>query len=260
MARANPFLAEGLRTYFSHPGILRTSLVLPGSLALALLASWPRGAWDAFVRSGPASDPFTVTAVTCLALLFLLCARYGAEGFSPHSLSELREFVTRTPISLAAVVGGKTGFAVLHTLFLLLLAAPFLLAGAGVSGAGPLQVLATFAVLFSAGTAVRMYGLLILALLGARTVLRDIVLMPSIALFLVVSLLWAPQLNPFMSLLDLPVRMAGRGGESAQAARSTVAACVLLCVASTVVLGAAVLPVLHLMRARARSGRQRDAE
>ena len=167
---------EGMQVYLSDRRTLRACLYLAAALGLALLAVWPRGPLEAAVRTGQASDTFTVVAVCFLIALLYLGARFGAEDFSVDPSVQLRELVTLTPVPLASLVAGRFAFGLLHTLVLLLLGAPFLAAAMAVGGVDLPQALQALAIIGAASLAARMCGLCALALLGGRRPARDILL------------------------------------------------------------------------------------
>jgi len=198
----NPFLDEGVRTYFVQEAILRSYFALVGVIGLALLLWWPRASLDAVVRSGIFPATFTTVCIGLYVCLTYLGARYGSEGFSPEARGKVREYALLTQVSLASIVAGRTLFALLHTLFLLALGTPFLLASLAVSGGGPALMLPALLVIGAATFAVRMYGLLTLVLLE-RQVGRDLCLAAGIILFLVTSSLVVPAVNPITALLSI---------------------------------------------------------
>ena len=255
--RGNPFLEEGMRIYFSHRGILRTCLFIPCGLAVVLLVVWPRGSLESILRTGPFINAFSVIALAFLALLLYLGLRYGSEDFSPDTLVQLREFVTMTPVSLLSVVLGKAGFFTLHTLFLLLLGAPFLLAPMAVGGVTLPKAFAAFAILGTASLAARMFGLLVLALVGTRRLWRDIILLTGVLICAVTVLVAVPSLSPIRALLGLS-SVPGAGGHPPASLLSPAAACGLLHGAAALICAAATLLVLQSSRRRARGGRRAD--
>ncbi len=198
----NPFLDEGVRTYFAQETILRSYLALVGVISLALLLWWPRASLDAVVRGGAIPATFTSVCIGLYVCLTYLGARYGSEGFSQEAQVKLREYAVLTPVSLGSIVAGKTLFALLHTLFLLALGAPFLLASLAVSGGDLPLILPALLVIGASTFAVRMYGLLTLVLLE-RQVARDVCCAMGIILFLVVSALTVPAANPIAALLSI---------------------------------------------------------
>jgi hypothetical protein len=191
---------ERVRIYLSDGGILRASLAIPGVLGLALLAMWPRGTMEAALRTGAASDTFTVMAICFLLVLLYLGAQWGAEDVSADPTVHLREYVTLTPVSLLSLVSGRLAGAALHTLVLLLIGAPFLVAAMAVGGAGFPETLQALAVIGAASLAARMCGLLAHALLGARRPLRELLLFLVLAAAFVLTFLFAPPVSPFQTL------------------------------------------------------------
>jgi hypothetical protein len=191
---------ERVRICLSDSGILRASLAIPGVLGLALLAMWPRGPMEAALRTGTASDTFTVTAICFLLVLLYLGAQWGAEDVSVDPTVHLREYVTLTPVSLLSLVSARLAGGALHTLVLLLIGAPFLVAAMAVGGAGFPETLQALAVIGAASLAARMCGLLALTLLGGRRPLRELLLFLVLAAAFVLTFLFAPPVSPFQTL------------------------------------------------------------
>jgi hypothetical protein len=240
--RGNPFVAEGLREYFSWGAILHSYLLLPGSLGLALLVVWPRGTLETVLRASSRVDPFTVIAAGLLLVLVYLSARHGAEDYSPDSLRQLREYVTLTPVPLSSVVAGKAVFAVGHTLFLLLLGVPFLLASMAVSGVTLAEALPAVAVIGASGLAARLFGLLALAVAGNHGLRRDAMLLPVIALYLAATFFLLPAVNPLSAILGISARVPRPG------LLPPAVTCCLFTLGMTVPLAAAVHAVLNATR------------
>jgi hypothetical protein len=234
------YVRDGFRAYFSQRAILRSYLLIPCALAVALIVTWPQDTLAGVLRGGPATDCFTVAAVCLLAFVLYLGARYGSEDYAPDALGSLREYVTLTPASIASLVAGKAAFAVLHTAFLLSLGAPFLVAALGVSGAAPGALLRSLAVLAAASLGARMYGLLLLCLLGERRLLRGGALFIGLAVYLLVTWLALPALSPAAALVR------GDPAASRLDVLATLGAALLMAAASGLVLSSA--------RRRARAG------
>jgi hypothetical protein len=201
-------LREEARTHVSNPLSLRSYLVAPIGAGLALLLVWPRAPLASIMRVGPAPNPFDVVAV-CLVLLGLyLGARHGSEDYTPSSATNLRDYVRFTPVSLAGIVLGKAIFAVAHTAFLLLLGAPFLLAASAVGGVTGAQVLLVLAMTAVSCLCVRMLGLLVLVIVRSGPLLRDVILLPLIALAIVLTLLFLPLACPLDAVIGRSPRQA----------------------------------------------------
>jgi hypothetical protein len=245
-----PLVREGVKVYFSQALILRTYILIPAALAVALIATWPQGSLESVLRAGAPMDPFTVVAVAFLLFLVYLGGRYGSEEYSPDSLGDLREYVTLTPASVGSLVAGKAAFAVLHTAFLLALGAPFLLASLSVSGTPPGVLGAGLATLASAALAARMFGLFLLALLGQRKLLRSAAFVGGFAAYLVVTFLAFPSVNPGSALLALRAGDAAAVPHADLLAGITFAAAIGLAGATALVLAAA----RRQARAQARTG------
>jgi hypothetical protein len=202
----NPFIDEGIRTYFSHRTILRSYLVLLAILGVMLLLWWPRASFDTVLRSGGPTDTFVVIAIGMYFCLTYLSARYGSEGYSPDTMVQLREYVTLTPVRLPSVIAGKVTFSVLHTLFLLALGAPFLLASLAVSGVGLEKALDALLLMGAAALAARLYGLLLRTILGDRRLACSVILVVSIGLYIALTLPFVAPLSPVVALMSLSPR------------------------------------------------------
>ena len=252
---ANPFLDEGMRTYFSHGIILRSYLFLAGALALVLVLWWPRGTLEAALRSGSGADTFSAVSVAFLVLLMYLGARYGSEAWSPESAGKLGQYVALTPVSVVAVVAGRAGFAFLHTLFLLGLGVPFLLASLAVTGTGAPRVAEALLVTGAATLSVRMYALLLLTLMPGRQFLRDVALMSSVALTLALITALAPAASPLSAVLGLS---PARGTAAAPVRLLSVSipfflVSVIIALLAALILTGGAIASLKIVRSRARA-------
>ena len=200
---ANPFVDEGIRISFSRGKILRAYFLMAAVLSVVLFFWWPAGSFVLDLPAGGGPRTFPSVAIGLCICCAYIGARCGAEDYSPQKRAHLREYVALTPVSLFVLVVGKAAFALLHTLFLLALGAPFVLASLAVSGTAADRALGAFLVIGAFSFAFRMYGLLLLALIGARRLLRDMALLASGVLFLVITLTLTPVVNPVSALSGL---------------------------------------------------------
>jgi len=170
-----------MRTHLGQPLSLRSLLLIPCGLGLALLLVWPRAPLAAVMRVGPSPNPFDVVAVCLVLLAVYLGARHGSEDYSPSSSLQLRDLVRFAPVPPAEIVLGKGVFGVLHTALLLLLGAPFVVASLAVGGADGTEGLRVLAVAGAACLCARMLGLLVLVVVRGKPLVRDVVLVPLLA-------------------------------------------------------------------------------
>ena len=233
---------EELRTCLTDRAILRATLAVPGALGLALLATWPRGTLETALRTGAVTDIFPVAGTCFLLVLLFLGARWGAESISSDPDVTLRDYVTRTPVSLPFLVLGRLAAGASHTFLLLLLGAPFLVAAMAVGGAGIPHILQALAVIGAAGLAARMCGLLALALIGANGPLRRALLFLFLTAVLAVTFFLAPAVSPFRAMASLLKPVEGAPPPILSAAAGLGAA---------LLLAAGALAVLTVTRARA---------
>lgn len=199
----NPFVKEGLKVYFSQTTILRSYVVQLAVLAGVLFFWWPRGPVAGSLFPNAAPRTFTAVAMGWLAVLAWLSARYGAEDYSSGSFIPLMEYVTLTPVRIATVVAGKIAFAVLHTVFLLALGFPFVLASLGVSSIPPMIAARAFFVVGAAAAACRMAGSFLLVALGRRALMRDLVMLVAAVAAISASMAMFPAANPVSAILSL---------------------------------------------------------
>jgi hypothetical protein len=199
----NPFVKEGVQVYFSQATILRTYVVLLAVLGALLFFWWPRGPVAASLFPHAAPGTFTAVALGWLALLVWLSARYGAEDYSSGSFTRLNEYVRYTPVAIGTVVAGKLAFAALHTLFLLALGAPFVLASLAVSAVPTVNAARAFLVVGAAAAACRMLGSFLLVALGERSLVRDIAMLAAALAAISASLALFPAANPVSAILSL---------------------------------------------------------
>jgi hypothetical protein len=234
---------DSLRSHLSEPGALRACLLGVVVLSLALLAVWPRGTLDDAVRTGQAPDMFSVVSVCFLLILLYLGARFGAEDLAAGAGPQLHEYAALTPVSPAWLVLSRFVEGTIHTLFLLLLGTPILIASMSVGGVGFSQVVAVLLLVGSASLAARMGGLLALTLAGARRALRGFIMVAAIAAAAAVTFILTPRVNPFHVLASL-----SQGPDRAVAWLP----CAAASVGAALVLAAGALAVLAGWRSRAR--------
>lgn len=252
----NPFIDEGVRIHFGAPRILVSYLLLPCGLGLLLLAVWPRTSFEAVLHAAQLANTFAVVGVGFLLLVLYLSLRYGSEDYAPDSFLKIREYVTLTPAPIASVVAGKAWFALLHTLFLLLLGAPFLLASLAVAGVGFGQALAALAVIGSAGLEARMLGLLVRCVVQGGGLRRDLILLPGTATLQAVALMFVPAVSPLSALLDLCPRDSSAPLGRSVGPLSFTVFCLLAQLAAAVLLACCLTAVLRGIRGKARAVEQ----
>ena len=242
-------IRDGMHVYLTDSRTLRACLYLAAALALVLLLVWPRGPLEVALRAGQAPDTFTVVAICFLVSALYLGARFGAEDYSRDPSVQLRELVTLTPVPILSLVVGRFVFGVLHTLLLLLLGAPFLVAAMAVGGAGVPQLLQALAMIGLASLSARMAGFLALAVAGARRPLRDIVLTCGVTAAAAAAFFLSPAQSSFRAMAAL---VRGQTHPAVLPAAADAAAAALL--------AAAAGGVLTVVRARARARGQGGGE
>jgi hypothetical protein len=201
--RANPFLVESAKACFSERSILRACIVSASVLAGLLVLWWPRGPIVSSLPPMPGPRTLVVVSAGLLAVLAWLSARLGADDLAPGSFIPVREYARLTPGAAGSAVRGKLAFGLLHTVFLVALGSPFVLAAAGVSGASPGAALRILAVAGSAAFAFRALGLLLLSLLPGHILARDMIMLGAGAAGMALCTVLFPAGSPLSALLAL---------------------------------------------------------
>jgi hypothetical protein len=214
MTAGGAILQESMQTSFGNRLVVRRYLIIPVTLGLALIVSWPRASFAMAMASSATADPMLWVSVGLLLVMLYLNARLGAEAYSPEAASHVRDFAVHTPVSLASVVAGKLLFGILHTLLLVSFGAPFLVAAVATSGADWRQVGESLAVAASAGLAARLYGFFLLTLTGPHALTRNAITILGILAFLLATFLFAPGLNPLQILIDASRRAPGEAARA----------------------------------------------
>ena len=208
---ANPFLAEGARICFSQRAVLRASALLVAILGCVLVLWWPRGPVASSLQPLAGPRTLTVVSVSLLAALAWLSARLGAEDHASSSFISMEGYVGLVAgddarlrcRAVATVIRGKLAFGLVHTIFLLALGSPFVLAAVGVSGASFTTGLCILLVAGAAATGFRMLGLFLLTALPGHALVRDMVMLVAGAAGLAACTALLPAASPLSALLAL---------------------------------------------------------
>ncbi len=199
----NPFIGEGLSACFSHPLVLRTYTYYLAVAASFTFFWWPRNPLATYLQSGVGPQTFMVASLGLFISLVYLNIRYGTDDYIPEGAMSVKDFVTRTPVPIARLIAGKTVAGALHALFLLLLGLPFLLVSRNVSGAPPAAVARFLLVMGCSSLAYRSFGFLMLALMGAHSVLKQVFLLCGTFVLMTVVMTFFPQGSALSAILDL---------------------------------------------------------
>ena len=197
-------LRDEIGIHLTDRGILRSTLAIPIVLGLALIAMWPRGSLETALRP-PGLSPMSSRSRRPVSFSPSCTSAHGGARMTSPPIPgvQLREYAALTPVPVISLVGGRLASGALHTLLILLLGAPFLVAAMAVGGADVRQTLRALAVIGAAGLAARMCGLLALALLGARRPLRRGLLFVVLVGALAVTFLLAQDVSPPRALASL---------------------------------------------------------
>jgi hypothetical protein len=204
----NPFILESLESSFSNPPLLRSYAYYVAILSAITFFWWPRGPLADALRTGHAPQTFTVAAITFLLCLLFVSSRCGLEDFANPESTKVRDIVTLTPVRISSLVLGKLAAGVIHTLVLLLLAMPILIATRAVSGFGFPEMWAAVAAAGASAVALRSLGFLFFVVIDARPTVRSMVLFFVGLTFVLSPLGFFPAASPVSVMLPEP---AGAG-------------------------------------------------
>ncbi len=208
---SSPFVRTELSAAFSRPAILRVYTYYLLAMSAIVFFWWPRGSLAASFREGAAPATFAAAALGLFGCLAYLNARLGAQDFPGKDVLALRDALTLTPVSVASIVFGKLAAGIAHTIFLLALGTPFLLAARGVSGAPPGAAASALVVAGCSALAFRLFGFLLFALFERRPVLKDVLLFFGGLALALLPMLAAPAANAVSTLLGLGSDGRGAG-------------------------------------------------
>jgi len=130
----NPVLEESAALYLRRrEHFLLHSLYLTLSTVFVLLV-WPTRSYMYFFRTETVPAVFLATAVFHILALAGMNIYIGMDRLGNTEIIRYSEWLEQTTLPVRALATGKLLSAILHTLFLTLLAAPFLVIAAGPSG------------------------------------------------------------------------------------------------------------------------------
>ena len=171
MKLRNPLISEGIFILFTHPRARRSYLVYMLVLFFVLLASWPARSMTDYLGEGLRPLTFGFISVALYLNLAFLSLRYSTTRIAGDRFHSTFDWLEYSPVNRIKIIYGKSAFAVFHTLFLLVLAAPFVVIAGAATGISPALQLAALSVIFCAALTYRIIGVFFSLFLDERPIL-----------------------------------------------------------------------------------------
>lgn len=198
----DPVLQEGIQIYFYLNRIRNIYFHYLLILAVILFLVWPSQSFYYYLDFNRHPLSYQIMSIATLIVLSFYSIRLGAQLYSHEDFHTFPEWLNFTPITAAALLRGKVLLAFFHTLFLLTLALPFLLASLSVSGLSFSKFYFSLLVVFTASLTCRIIGLLLAAILTERPFLLELSLMLSLLILYIPPISLFPQASAIAILLN----------------------------------------------------------
>lgn len=196
----NPVFRQGMETYFLSKPPMTAGFHYLLALSSVLFVIWPK---SQFLHIGSPPLTFNILAIVAMLVTAYLSFGYGAEGLVAEPERGWRAWLVAHHLRPRQVLLGLGWLTLAHTLFLLALALPLLLAAAHVSGLTT-QGLATALLLMLVCTlAYRWVGLLTLCCWEPQESVRYVVARVAFVLVVLGSAFFLPPVNPLLGLISL---------------------------------------------------------
>lgn len=206
----NPVLQEGLAAYFTGRkmvGIYFNYLLI---LSAVLFIWWPKSEYFDYLRSGGSPQTYSVVAIAALVSISYLSFRFGADEIKDKDHHHLSDWLVLTPLSTWRILWGRLLLFVLHTAFLVLLSAPFIVAPGTISGISPMEMSWGFLIMFLSAATYRTIGFFCLLSLGDREFFLHSLLRVIFAFFILAIIFLLPPASPILSLVSVSSLIADR--------------------------------------------------
>ncbi len=196
----NPILRDGISTYFLSKASVTAALHYLLALSTVLFVIWPK---SQYLRIGSPPLTFSILAIVATLIMAYFSFSYGAAGPVQEPDQPLRAWLIEQHLPPRRAVSGLTLLAVIHTVFLLLLALPLLFAASHVSGVSAQGFGRALALILVCTLAYRWLGMLMLCLWDRQEFLRYVVARVAFVLFVIGSAFFLPPLNPLLGLISM---------------------------------------------------------
>jgi hypothetical protein len=197
---ANPLLRQGVHTYFLAKTSLTAAQHYLLALATVLFVIWPK---SQYLRVGSPPLTFSILAIVATLIVAYLSFSYGADRLGEEPLLPSRTWLLSLDLRLQGAMAALTLLTVAHTLFLLALAFPLLIAAAHVSGLTAQGFGAALLLMLTCSLAYRWLGLLALCLWERQEFVRYVAARAAFVVFVLASAFFFPPLNPLLGLISM---------------------------------------------------------
>ena len=199
----DPVVQEGMQIYFYLNRIRNIYFHYLLISAVILFLTWPGQPFYYYLDFNRHPSSFQIISIATLIILSFYSIRLGAQLYSHEDFHSFREWLDFTPTTAAALLRGKILLSSFHTLFLLTLSLPFLLAGLSISGISISELCLSLLVVFAASLTCRIIGLLLAVVLTERPFLLELSLMLSLIILYIPPISLFPQVSVVVILLNL---------------------------------------------------------
>lgn len=196
----NPLLEESLRVYFSDQIITDKYIFLTAILTVVTFIGWPGRHFSSYLEYGNIPTVFSIVTYFSIYLLTFMTAGFSIESTGEEKLYSLSDWIKLTPIPIDKVFLGKFEFAVIHTIFLVLLTAPFLTISASASGISLFRLMAIFGVQTLIIFTYRTIGIFLHSLLHTNRLLLNLLLVLILIILILFFAILIPGLSPVATI------------------------------------------------------------
>ena len=197
---ANPIVRQGASSYFLARPPLTAALHYLMALASVLFVIWPK---SQFLRIGSPPLTFSIEAIIATLIMAYLSFSYGASKFGDETAQVSPQTLIEQGLARRSAVVGLMVLTVGHTLFLVLLALPLLVAAAHVSGISRENFGRALLLMMLCTLAYRWLGLLTLCVWESQDFMRYVVARAAFVVIVIGSAFLFPASNTLLGLISM---------------------------------------------------------
>jgi hypothetical protein len=185
---------------FTHPRALRSYLVYVLVLFFVLLASWPARPTTEYLADTQRPMTFGFVSVTFFLYMTFLSLRFSTTRIAGDRFHSTSDWLTFSPVNRIRIIYGKTAFAIFHTVFLLVLAVPFIVISGAATGISLGHQLIAVSIILCTILTYRLIGVFYSLFLDERPILYTLALWSSFLFLGLLTLFIHREMNPFYAL------------------------------------------------------------
>lgn len=197
----NPILEESRQLIIHRREYLLLHVIYLAVSALFVVLLWPTRGYVHFFRTAAVPSVFEATVIFQVIVLSVVSLYAGMDRFAPTAVIRYSEWLEHTALPVQTLITGKMITAFVHSLFLVLIAAPFTVVAGGPAGMPASVVSSSMILLFLTTLGCRIAGMLISYVGENRYVVRVIGSWVFLALLYVATVQIVPSLNPIVALV-----------------------------------------------------------